>query len=708
MLEYIDRAMDLFFTDILFVLRWWVMFLLIGFVFLPLTTTILGNFSDKGYVFAKCLGILLVAYIVFVLGILRILPFTEATILFVLVLFAVLNILVASKTPGILRSLQSVWKIILFEEVLFLAGLSFWSFIRANQPDIHGLEKYMDFGFINSILRSNYFPPADMWFTPLPINYYYFGHLVTAVLTKLTMIPSNVTFNLMLATIFGVTLTGSFCLGFNLFQAFRKTSLSLFVGLIAATLVTLAGNPHSIYTFFMPYNTNNPVPIWQLPFSPTSFPNGYWYPNATRFIANTIHEFPLYSFVVSDLHGHVLDIPLVLFTLAFLLHAFLSQTLTLPKTLFASFLIASMYMTNAWDGMIYLILASIIFVVIRARQMGTIRRIVSRNLFLHVLLLIGGFALFSFPFSFFFKPLKIASGIGILCAPEFLTNLGKLGPFLFEADHCQRSPWWQLLTLHGFFLFSVLLLTVYLVRVRKNSHADIFALILIILSVGLIIIPEFMYLKDIYPAHYRANTMFKLVYQSFIMLSLVSAYAIGRVLTKGMFPFRIINAVLLFFIGMYPFLAIKGYYGSLTTYRGLDGTSYLKASYPSDYEAILWINKTINQQPVILEAQGDSYTDYARVSANTGLPTVLGWTVHEWLWRGTYDVPSPRISEVQTLYETTDENTAKKLIRKYNISYVFIGSLEREKYAKLTEGLFQKLGSVVYHNDQTRIYKVFE
>ena len=48
--------------------------------------------------------------------------------------------------------------------------------------------------------------------------------------------------------------------------------------------------------------------------------------------------------------------------------------------------------------------------------------------------------------------------------------------------------------------------------------SDLFVLLLIVLSTLLIIVPEFIHVKDIYPAHYRANTMFKLVYQSFIML----------------------------------------------------------------------------------------------------------------------------------------------------------------------------------------------
>ena len=85
-------------------------------------------------------------------------------------------------------------------------------------PDIHGLEKFMDFGFLNSILRSDYFPPKDMWYTPLTINYYFFGHLATAVLTKLSFLPSFITFNLMIATLFTLTFSAAFSIGVNLFE----------------------------------------------------------------------------------------------------------------------------------------------------------------------------------------------------------------------------------------------------------------------------------------------------------------------------------------------------------------------------------------------------------------------------------------------------------------------------------------------------------
>ena len=157
---------------------------------------------------------------------------------------------------------------------------------------------------------------------------------------------------------------------------------------------------------------------------------------------------------------------------------------------------------------------------------------------------------------------------------------------------------------------------------------------------------------------------------------------------------------------IYPVFAINGYYGDLKTYKNLDGTAYLSTLYPGDYSLINWINKYIKGQPVILEANGDSYTDYARISANTGLPTIIGWSVHEWLWRGTYDVVAPRIADVQTLYTTQDMNIAKNLLKKYNVSYVVVSSLERQKYPTLNENIFAKLGKIVFEENETKLYKI--
>ena len=112
---------------------------------------------------------------------------------------------------------------------------------------------------------------------------------------------------------------------------------------------------------------------------------------------------------------------------------------------------------------------------------------------------------------------------------------------------------------------------------------------------------------------------------------------------------------------------------------------WLKTSFLEDNEIIDYLNKNEKGQPVILEAQGDSYTDYERISAFTGLPTVAGWWVHEWLWRGSSDVVGKRIPEVVSLYESNSIDETKSLIKKYQIKYVVISRLERQKYPNLDE-----------------------
>ena len=355
--------------DLLNIFQWWITFFLIGIIFIPITNLLFPNFIDRGYVFAKIIGIALISYAVFVLGFLRILPFETQNVFLIVGIFILINFFILKKIPLSNIKLKSMLPIFVLEEFIFILILLLWSFIHAHQPQIHGLEKYMDFGFINSILRAEYFPPKDMWLTPFYINYYYFGHLTTAVLTKLSFLPSAVTFNLVLATISALSFVSAFSIGANLLFKLNAKRYTLYAGgLITAFILNFAGNLHTIYLFFKPYQNENPVPFWQLIFSPLTFPNSYWYPNATRFIENTIHEFPLYSSVVSDLHGHFLDVPFVLLTIALLLNILISKSLNIFKLLLLAFLLAVMYMTNAWDGLIYLLLTAIVIFTIRLKS----------------------------------------------------------------------------------------------------------------------------------------------------------------------------------------------------------------------------------------------------------------------------------------------------------------------------------------------------
>ncbi len=700
---------------------WYAVLSLVGILFLPTTRLLFRRFYDQGYAFSKIIGILCLTYITFILGTFKILPFTSATLFLILLAAGAFNLYVFKKTKDEFK-ITPIW---LAEEVLFFAAIFIWAYVRGQEPSIRGLEKFMDFGFTNSALRGEYFPPKDMWLAGKSINYYYFGHVTGAVLTRLSNIPAQISYNLILATIFAFGITQSFSLGLNLaYIGFKKNiKLAFLTAVLAMFLVNLGGNLHTAYSLTEGYPNDKPVAIWELKpkyelkdlatpkASFDRLSENYWYPNATRFIPFTIHEFPLYSYVVADLHGHVYDIPFVLLMLALLWLFFDGSTKKdehIPDWLYAvifGFMIAIHYMTNAFDAPIYLILTSVLFFVVFK---------FSRDFFIYMALLVGSFILFSLPFTMNFEP--FATGVGINCAPAFLTSMKKFGPFLFEAGNCQISPWWMLVTLWGFFWFNFVFFGARLIPSLKKSirSADYFVLMLFAFGTLLIAIPEFAYAKDIYPSHFRANTMFKLGYQAFMMMSLASAYTFASF--KELFKqersmlsviYFILGVPLFLLVALYPSFAIQSYYGNKET-TSLEGTQWLTTTFPENAEIVQFFNTSVTGQPTILEAQGDSYTDYNVISAYTGLPTVAGWWVHEWLWRGSSDAVGKLIPDIQNIYQSKDKAATSALLKKYGVEYVVVGPNEKEKYSQLSESKFGALGQVVFTSTTgaSHIYKI--
>ena len=676
-------------------LQWYFALLCLGVIFFGITRKIFHSFFDQGYAFSKTIGILFLSYGVFLLGNLHILPFHSITLYLLLIGAIGIGYIIQRN----LKKERIHWVIIVFEELLFISALFLWAFVRGQEPSIRGLEKFMDFGFMKSILRTSYFPPLDMWYAKLPINYYYFGHLTGAVQIRLSGVPAEVGYNLILATIFAQSIVSTFSFITQIVYSYgKKLKNAAFFGLIGTWILNFGGNLHTLYLFTSGYPAEKPIPFWEIisSYNPTK----YWYPNATRFIPFTIHEFPSYSYVVADLHGHVFDILFVLVTLAVLFIFFTKSVRmplqigtdrfrTIPITILLGFMAAVHYMTNAFDGPIYLLLTSV-FMLLMFRF--------SRTFVIHVCILIGSFILFSLPFSVHFKP--FATAIGVNCSPSFLTDLGRLGPFLFEKGNCQPDELWMLFVLWGFFFVSFLLFIWSKAIEKYKDHAtDDYVFILFTFGIFLVLIPEFFYIKDIYPAHFRANTMFKMGYQAFMMMSIASTYTffvISRNLHAYKWIQKIIWIIPFLFVGVYMFYAAPSYYGNLQKTPQLNGTRWLSTQNTDTQEIITYLNKNITGQPVILEAQGDSYTDFNHVSSYTGLPTVAGWWVHEWLWRGSSDAVGKRIPDVVALYESKDLKLTKTLLKKYDISYVIVSTLERQKYKELQDAKFLKLGKKIF------------
>jgi len=136
--------------------------------------------------------------------------------------------------------------------------------------------------------------------------------------------------------------------------------------------------------------------------------------------------------------------------------------------------------------------------------------------------------------------------------------------------------------------------------------------------------------------------------------------------------------------------------------RTLNGDAYLASSMPDDYQAIQFMKQL--DQGVVAEAVGDSYSEYARISTFTGLPTVLGWPNHEGQWRD-LALQGTRKDDIQTLYTTPDWVTTQGIIDRYQIRYIVVGNLERTTY-QVNEEKFSRFLKPIFQQGSITVYEV--
>lgn len=107
--------------------------------------------------------------------------------------------------------------------------------------------------------------------------------------------------------------------------------------------------------------------------------------------------------------------------------------------------------------------------------------------------------------------------------------------------------------------------------------------------------------------------------------------------------------------------------------NGEDG----EIGYAGDADAIAWLWQNVHGSPVVAEASIGPYRcNGSRISAATGLPTIIGWERHEQQQRYPADLP-PRVADVRTLYTSPDPEEKAAILRRYNVEYVVVGDLER-------------------------------
>ena len=835
-------APDRFFGgDTVSVITWWLSIMLIGLAVFPTVSRLFIRFEDRGIIYSHMIGLLFMSGIHFALNTMHLVPFTQAGCLIVAAVFCAVNIIFFYKGKLVENFTGMNGPLIAAEEAVLLFLYIIWVWIIGYRPGAYGTEKFMDYGFITSMMKSKWMPFEDMWYSGEPINYYYGGQYVTAWIAKLCGVSAGIAYTAMRATIAAFSFSLPLALVFQMLrERFKKsTRIPWIGGVLAGLACAFCGNFHYVIYGIILTFVNQAKGVEY----------SYWFPDSTRYIGydpdlpdKTIHEYPSYSTILGDLHAHYINILFVV-TVTAIAYAFAQRILEegrepegtertakslareiflQPEIILIGLITGYFRFTNFWDFPIYFVVCgSVVFFMNLWKYGWSIRRfaVVMAGQAVYVFLL-GVIA--ALPFTLTFD--QISTEIGLVHS---------------------HTQFYQFMILWGLPLAVSILFIAVLVRERRteimrardairltgwreagkavgegsgksstesadpekadvgaanseksetesadskeregvaaesgesdnksvyadstenetadanssdfehvdqkavpaertagssdkkgretkkdsNSEGKVFlglmlpdlaALLFGLCAIGLILMPEVIYVKDIYGGeHYRANTMFKLTYQAWILFAIVMGYALVRILAGKMKPARILASLctflLLLTLGYTPH-SIKDWFGNIfdpSLRTGTDASVFVDESFHTDYAAITWLNNEVEGRPVCLEAPGDSYSTRERVSAATGLPTVAGWYVHEWLWRGDTEALEERNDDIEAIYTSGDEELVKSLIEKYNITYIYIGTQERQVYYNSIRDVFlQSLGQVVFSDGEyTYILKVGE
>jgi YYY domain-containing protein len=251
---------------------------------------------------------------------------------------------------------------------------------------------------------------------------------------------------------------------------------------------------------------------------------------------------------------------------------------------------------------------------------------------------------------------------------------------------------------------------------RKPAH--VFAVLLSLIGALLVLVPEFIYLRDMFG--YRINTIFKFYFQVWLMWGIAAAYGTIYMWRKlnGAFKwaFQTVIVVVLIASLTYPVMGLWSKTNGFQPTNGftLDGTAYLMRSNPEEAQAINWLKSA--PLGVVAEAIGGSYTSFARMSVHSGQPTVLGWDFHEMQWRGGTEEMGSRRTDIERLYCTNNWQEAEDILKRYDIRYIVVGTLERNTYSLgssicpqgLNEIKFSRRLPLVFDQGSTSIYQVPE
>lgn len=583
-----------------------------------------------------------------------------------------------------LAELKSVWH----WEALFLIAFFFMLDIRFANPTISYAEKFMDHGFLASVIRSPVVPPLDPWFSGGYLNvYYYLGYWMLGCLAIVSGVPSNIAFNLSLPTVFALSAVSLYAIGTLLLDRFRWLPL---------------------VTLIMP----NPALVFQLitgkAVNPSYDASLSWL--GTRTITNTINEFPLFSFVWGDVHAHVVSIFNQVFLLFLLIFAYkrwesLEQKGKITVMALVAVSLGSMPLFNTWDVLLYapLVVVTAFLLLWRTRSSA------DRNAWAFLLIVPLVSILCYLPF---YLQLRTNTGaIALVRIPsdplQFLWVNGIFIAIFFAllVPEIRKKPYFLLACLpfaiagYGAAAIAVIPLVYFIAKADRDLPDIIAAFGLVIL-----IACELIYMKDnMGPTYFRMNTVFKCYLPAWLMLGTAAFIMVGQwSATSIRIPpvsgriYEGLTVVVVTVLFILPFVVIAPFSNAPGT---LDGLAFLESQHASDAGAVSYL-RTLAGSEVLVEAEKGDYSYYSRVSSFTGIPAIVGQPFHEFMWRGDDDGwYAGRPADIRAIYEQPQKTVP--LMKKYNASLLYVGDLERERYnvtlpATGLEKIYSSRGTDIY------------
>lgn len=678
--------------DLEAIARWLVALTLVSAALAPAVWWLADGLEDAGYGLTRALAPFLAIALLWWPAALLGVPFTR------LMLLAVVLIAGAAGWTLWLRAGRSFrWRPVVAFELIWLVLFGGYALFRSYHPDIANTEKPMEIALLSSISRSADVPAPDPWFAGETINYYYFGYQVVAGLVKLSGVPPSIAFNLTLATLFASLGTAVVALGW---QLARRAGIGRRGACVTAALagffVLLAGNLETARRM-----VRDPV-------ATASY--GWWYDGvgwqASRIIVDhgvrgnpgprtTINEFPAFSFILGDLHPHVLTYPFLASILALVAGLALTpSTATTLRIAAIGALCGLLYASNSWDAPLgFALLTGTVLLALSWRQRRTWLALGSAA----VAALIA-----ALPFIIHFTA---PVGVSQAELPGWVRGLPLINRVVetLGVVTWQPSGWGELLLVHGawiaaFALFAVfvgasapdmletlqkrlplliatamVMLLIAVVRVPAIALIGVpLAGSLIILAqatdravrlvaglfavgFGLILVPEFVYIQDAFGD--RMNTVFKLYFQAWLILGIASGVALALALRSRSTLVARVSVVsgALIVVAVLPYspISARDWTADFERRWGLDGAAYIGRAAPAESAAIEWLGREAGEGAVIVEGPGCSYGTVGgvpmnRFSAFTGVPALVGWDGHQRQWRrGEQDPIGPRVGARQ-------------------------------------------------------------